>query len=719
MKRKHFTLALLAFMPFVGHAQWTRNAVNGWTFLTNTGDYLGIGTTLGPVFPGNKFEVVSGGVMLQSTAGGRVRFENPNGEEGMSVHTSSNSARADYRVDGTSLKIGYHNATGAVPASNLMFVTGAGKFGIATSTPGAKFEINSGAPGTSGLRFTLLNGGSTAAGSNGKVLTLSPTGDVVLATDSNNIYTGGSGINVTGNVISSSLTGGDGITITSGVINSTWIAVGSDIANTNTGGVAVGSSTLLPDSRLSVTGSATNRIGIVSELSSVLPGAGLPAVGVQANVTGNFQNEGFHAKTSGGDFSTGGIFEAAGSNTVTTGVQGWADGGTGSTGGFFWGKNANSTVGASGAATGDSLSGSSAKAGTFVARDAGSVVGVNAEALSGPGNVFNYGVNAAAFQSEGNYNYGVKSSAQTHPDAIRNAGVYTIAAVTGNSNTCTNYGVFSMIDGSSATAPNPANGAGSYAGYFWDNSSATNATGSAFFNGVIVSSVPGVTAVSDRKFKNNITPIESSLGKIMELTPVSYTFKSKSQFPSFTFPAGKQLGFVAQDLEKVFPEIVHESVNPAQYDDKGNKIADKVEFKGVDYTSLIPVLTRAIQEQQAQIEEQQKQIDELKKAIANSGNSLNTDNKTDISAKGYLSQNVPNPFTQNTVISYSLPQNAKSAAIGVYDMNGREIKLLSLGAETTGSVTIDGGSMQAGMYIYTLIVNGLPFETKKMLLTSH
>lgn len=588
-------------------------------------------------------------------------------------------------ADGKPIRIGGTLVKFQHESGNPNNVYMSGNLGVGVTPGTARLTVNSGTAGESGLLFTQLTSGSTTSTINDKCLSVDAAGKVIMT-------------------------------------NTQWKTNGSDIFNGNSGGVAIGTTSLLPNSKLSVTGSATSRLGIVSELTSVLPSPGLPAVGVQANVIGNYQNEGFHAKTSGGDFSTGGIFEAAGSTTVTTGVQGWADGGSGSVGGFFWGKNAGSTTGVGGAATGDSLSGSNAKAGTFTARDAGSVVGVNAEALSGPGNIFNYGVNAVGFQSEGNYNYGVKSSAQTHANAIRNAGVYTIASVTGTSNTCTNYGVYSLIDGNSAIAPNPANGSGSYAGYFWDNSASTNASGSAFFNGVIVASTPGVTAVSDRKFKKDIDALENAVDKVMKLSPVSYSFKGKEEFPSFTFPSGKQLGFIAQELETVFPEIVHQSVNPAQYDDKGNKIADKVEFKGVDYTSLIPVLTKAIQEQQTQIENQQAQIEELKKMLASSnanGSMGNTNTTTDAATKGYLSQNVPNPFTKSTVISYQLPANTKTAGIGVYDLNGREIKLFTLGAETTGSVTIDGVSMQPGMYVYTLLVNGMPYETKKMVLTSH
>ena len=62
----------------------------------------------------------------------------------------------------------------------------------------------------------------------------------------------------------------------------------------------------------------------------------------------------------------------------------------------------------------------------------------------------------------------------------------------------------------------------------------------------------------------------------------------------------RSIGVIAQDVEKVFPEIV-----------KDNKDG----LKAVNYSALIPVLIEAIKDQQTQIELQQKEIDQLKSAL--------------------------------------------------------------------------------------------------------
>jgi hypothetical protein len=110
---------------------------------------------------------------------------------------------------------------------------------------------------------------------------------------------------------------------------------------------------------------------------------------------------------------------------------------------------------------------------------------------------------------------------------------------------------------------------------------------------------------SDEKLKANIQPIENSLDKIMQLDVMTYNYKT-SGFPEMNLPTDRQNGFTAQNLESVFPELV--KFNPA-------KKEQPVDFKAVNYTGLIPVLTAAIQEQQVLIEKMQKKIDELENIV--------------------------------------------------------------------------------------------------------
>lgn len=106
------------------------------------------------------------------------------------------------------------------------------------------------------------------------------------------------------------------------------------------------------------------------------------------------------------------------------------------------------------------------------------------------------------------------------------------------------------------------------------------------------------TQSSDLKLKKNIKPLTGALDKIMLLEPKEYEMR-REEFPSMNLSEGKQFGLIAQDLEKVFPEMVHVISHPDNME-KGKETM--LEFKGVDYISLIPVLIEAIQEQQKEIE---------------------------------------------------------------------------------------------------------------------
>ncbi|MDR3339504.1 MAG: T9SS type A sorting domain-containing protein [Candidatus Symbiothrix sp.] len=70
---------------------------------------------------------------------------------------------------------------------------------------------------------------------------------------------------------------------------------------------------------------------------------------------------------------------------------------------------------------------------------------------------------------------------------------------------------------------------------------------------------------------------------------------------------------------------------------------------------------------------------------------------------------------EKTEIRYLLPAEVQSAEIYVFDMQGRQLKKLP--ANKSGSIEIKGSDLQAGMYLYTLVVDGKQVDTKRMILT--
>lgn len=213
-------------------------------------------------------------------------------------------------------------------------------------------------------------------------------------------------------------------------------------------------------------------------------------------------------------------------------------------------------------------------------------------------------------------------------------------------------------------------------------------------------------ATSDAKYKTNVNTLNNSLSSIMKLHGVEYNWKS-SQYPEKQFDELKHSGFIAQELMNVLPNSV---------------IKDKDGDFAVDYNSIIPVLTEAIKEQQKQIENQQAQIEELKKILVqNGGKTHQSSESVGESAKpndAYLAQNIPNPFSNNTEIRYQLPKATSTAVLGIYDLNGKQIRLYPINVEqNSGSVIVQAQELHAGMYIYTLVIDGKAFDSKRMVLT--
>ena len=123
----------------------------------------------------------------------------------------------------------------------------------------------------------------------------------------------------------------------------------------------------------------------------------------------------------------------------------------------------------------------------------------------------------------------------------------------------------------------------------------------AYFSGHIYCT--GSYLPSDERLKENIQPLENALDKVMQLKINTYYFKP--EYAKMNFPTSRQYGFTAQNLETVFPELV--KLNPAKEKEQ------PVEFKAVNYIGLIPILTEAIQEQQALLDAKDKRIDDLQK----------------------------------------------------------------------------------------------------------
>jgi hypothetical protein len=100
---------------------------------------------------------------------------------------------------------------------------------------------------------------------------------------------------------------------------------------------------------------------------------------------------------------------------------------------------------------------------------------------------------------------------------------------------------------------------------------------------------------SDKRWKRDILKLDGSLDKVLQLQGVQYKWK-QDDYPEMNFPDGEQIGLIAQDVEKVIPEVVNDGADG---------------YKSIDYAKLVSVLIESVKEQQEQIEKLSQRVTEL------------------------------------------------------------------------------------------------------------
>ena len=108
-----------------------------------------------------------------------------------------------------------------------------------------------------------------------------------------------------------------------------------------------------------------------------------------------------------------------------------------------------------------------------------------------------------------------------------------------------------------------------------------------------------IGACSDGKYKKDLEPVDHALDMVSELEGVRYQWKS-DEYPEQQFEEGLQIGFVAQEVKKVLPEVVMEQPDGSL---------------AIDYGRLTPVLLEAIKELKKQNEMLAKRVQSLEEKL--------------------------------------------------------------------------------------------------------
>lgn len=215
----------------------------------------------------------------------------------------------------------------------------------------------------------------------------------------------------------------------------------------------------------------------------------------------------------------------------------------------------------------------------------------------------------------------------------------------------------------------------------------------------------GGYVTSDSRFKKDLKRLDNSTQKLFSLSGITYNYKA-DEFKNWNFSKEKQIGFLAQEVQKAFPELVSKDSNG---------------YLSVNYIGLIPVIVEALKEQQKTIEAKDDQVKALEERIASMEKAMGIQSKNAFSSgdatRSRLYQNNPNPASQLTSITYEIPASTGQATLFIHDIQGKPLKQVNLTTKGKGSVNIQAKELGSGIYIYSLVVDGVIIETHKMILT--
>ena len=269
---------------------------------------------------------------------------------------------------------------------------------------------------------------------------------------------------------------------------------------------------------------------------------------------------------------------------------------------------------------------------------------------------------------------------------------------------------------------------------------------------------------SDGRFKINVREDVKGLEFIKKLRPVTYNLDTKAldafikqNIPLPTDSLGNPIpiisgdysastarihsGFIAQEVETAANSCGFKSSIVSAPENANDpyaltygefvvplvKAVQELSYTNDSLKSVIKTTDSLLTVLQKQLTTTTNNLQQQINSCCNKGSvtkTLNTDsteqnstNSNNVTMAAVLYQNTPNPFSQQTQIKCFIPSNVNISYIYFYDMQGIQLRKIQINGKAEQTITIQGYELKAGMYMYSLIIDGKIIDTKKMVLT--
>ncbi len=250
-----------------------------------------------------------------------------------------------------------------------------------------------------------------------------------------------------------------------------------------------------------------------------------------------------------------------------------------------------------------------------------------------------------------------------------------------------------------------------------------------------VKAAGSIVIVSDGRFKKNIKENVPGLEFIKLLKPITYNYNIHA-LNAYTSPSNNAGGFkketksaidniyetaMTEKEKKTYTGFIAQDVEAAAnklgYDFSGvYKPQNDKDAYGLSYADFVVPLVKAVQELSTQNEKLIDEVEQLKNEIATIKDSrivLSADNAI-TNTKAELGTNQPNPFSNSTILNYTLPQIYTSAKIIIADNDGKTLKEINVTGAGKRSLSINTSSFSSGIYNCSFYVDGKIVDTKQM-----